>query len=72
MQSSEIQYDIFDYDEVVTVCAWCRRARIVTDDFRVVWSEKYSIGRHQALSHTICPACKKQMMAQNAQLAVAG
>lgn len=52
------------HEEIVTVCAWCHRARIITDDFRIVWSKEYTLSEHQVLSHTICPACKERVMMQ--------
>ncbi len=50
-------------EEVVSVCAWCHRARIITADFKIVWSDRYSLSNNQVISHTICPACKEKMMA---------
>ncbi len=58
--------------EIVTVCAWCHRIKIVTSDFRVYWSKHYSIGPNQVISHTICPSCKERVMANNTELAAVG
>jgi hypothetical protein len=57
--------------EIVTVCAWCHRAKYIADDHREVWIEHFYVRGDRAVSHTICPACKEKMMAEVAELAFA-
>ena len=59
-------------ENIVTVCAWCRRARIITGDFRIIWTSHYSLGKNQIISHTICPSCKESVMAENDAMVVFG
>ncbi len=62
----------FAHEEIMTVCAWCHRARIITDDFRIVWSKNYTLSEHQVLSHTICPSCKERIMAHGQEMLAVG
>ena len=63
--------EYFSKQGIVTVCAWCHRAKYVTDDHRESWIEHFYIDGDRAISHTICPACKEKMMAEVADLAFA-
>ncbi len=70
-KKSKKSQDFFSNQEIVTVCAWCHRAKRVTDDHREVWVEHFYVSGDRAVSHTICPACKEKMMAEVAELAFA-
>jgi cytochrome c553 len=61
----------FSSEEIVTVCAWCHRAKYVGEDHREVWVEHFHGDDEQAISHTICPSCKEKMMSEVAELAFA-
>ncbi len=59
-------------ENIITVCAWCHRARIITSDFRIIWTSHYSLSENQTISHTICPSCKESVMAENDTLVAFG
>ena len=59
-------------EDIVTVCAWCHRARIITSDFRIIWTPNYLLADNQTISHTICPSCKESVMAESDALVAFG
>ncbi len=67
MQSVLEHKESIEAESIVTVCAWCHRARLLTRDFKLVWTKHYTVNRGQIISHTICPACKEKMMASGTE-----
>ena len=67
MQSILNHTERIEQKSILTVCAWCHKARIITNDFKIIWSENYSVNRGQIISHSICPDCKEKIMASNTE-----